>query len=290
MTKQYTCIYCGATLPRATKMCYRCRYERGKRSCPMPGCTSMISRDARTCMLHRPNQKPQLFSTCVECGSDMPPSGSQVCDPCRATVRVQCACGCGRYRRKYTREGYVHLYISGHNDNWVGHRRPLVKCAVCGKEFSAASVQTRLCSVACRTQWLTINPPHARKRIQTECAVCGVELFRAPYQLAASRDAVCSKRCHYILVANKLRNKPTTDVRLISLRRDSGKCRICGFDVLVEVHHILARRNGGPDEVPNLITLCPNHHTMADRGLITKDVLYAAIQVSNSLAESDRGA
>lgn len=51
--------------------------------------------------------------------------------------------------------------------------------------------------------------------------------------------------------------------------RFGGKCIICGFDEVVEVHHIIPRRVGGDDSPENLILLCPNHHAMADRGMIS---------------------
>jgi len=47
-----------------------------------------------------------------------------------------------------------------------------------------------------------------------------------------------------------------------------GKCAVCSFDEVVEVHHIKPRRIGGSDELENLILLCPNHHALADRGLL----------------------
>jgi predicted restriction endonuclease len=46
---------------------------------------------------------------------------------------------------------------------------------------------------------------------------------------------------------------------------------------MVEVHHIIARRHQGPDILDNLITLCPNYHTMADRGMIPVEELRALI-------------
>ena len=58
------------------------------------------------------------------------------------------------------------------------------------------------------------------------------------------------------------------------------KCQICGEAIeisqdnfLSEVHHIkpLGVHNG-PDVIDNAIVLCPNHHTMFDRGAITIDI------------------
>jgi predicted restriction endonuclease len=85
----------------------------------------------------------------------------------------------------------------------------------------------------------------------------------------------CSKKCRYVIVSNKL-SGPKSDTRRFALLRDGYKCAVCGFDTTVEVHHIIGKRRnggGGTDHIENLITLCPNHHTMADKGLIAEDEL-----------------
>lgn len=52
-----------------------------------------------------------------------------------------------------------------------------------------------------------------------------------------------------------------------------GKCLVCSFDEVVECHHILPRRLGGDDSPNNLVLLCPNHHALADRGMLSiKDI------------------
>ncbi len=47
-----------------------------------------------------------------------------------------------------------------------------------------------------------------------------------------------------------------------------SKCFICSFDEVVEVHHIIPRHKGGTDDIENLALLCPNHHALADRGML----------------------
>lgn len=47
------------------------------------------------------------------------------------------------------------------------------------------------------------------------------------------------------------------------------KCFVCGFDEIVEVHHILPKHKGGTDDIENLVLLCPNHHALADRGMLS---------------------
>ena len=49
---------------------------------------------------------------------------------------------------------------------------------------------------------------------------------------------------------------------------DHHTCRMCNFRLCLEVHHVLPLAQGGSDKIANLITLCPNHHAMADRNLI----------------------
>lgn len=52
-----------------------------------------------------------------------------------------------------------------------------------------------------------------------------------------------------------------------------NKCVVCGFDEVVEVHHIIPRHLGGSDDPTNLVLLCPNHHALADKGMLyIKDI------------------
>lgn len=55
--------------------------------------------------------------------------------------------------------------------------------------------------------------------------------------------------------------------------RFEGKCLVCSFTAVVEICHIKPRYLGGGDEPGNLLLLCPNHHSMFDRGLLfLKDI------------------
>jgi len=55
-----------------------------------------------------------------------------------------------------------------------------------------------------------------------------------------------------------------------------NKCQVCGLSIGLpdqgysEAHHIkpLGNPHNGPDEINNLVILCPNHHAEFDRGLI----------------------
>jgi endogenous inhibitor of DNA gyrase (YacG/DUF329 family) len=273
------CEQCGKEHTRVTSpLCVQCREQNSKRNCPIDGCTERIGAHAHTCLMHRHLRQTLAVTQCRECGTPFErPLLRGVCEPCREQTRILCACGCGRYRRKYGPDGQVYEYVSGHNDNYRDSRRPQVPCAVCARMFKAASSRTKLCSTACRTVWLTINPPNERKRTPIPCAACGTIVYRAPSQLKQKgRLPACSKRCRYIIVANKLSGVRSSPTRL-AMQRDGATCRLCGFDVVVHVHHIVHKARGGNNSLGNLITLCPNHHAMAHRGLVATEELYAAL-------------
>lgn len=67
------------------------------------------------------------------------------------------------------------------------------------------------------------------------------------------------------------------EMRQVILQRDDAKCRLCEEsdpDVL-EVHHIVPVAEGGSFDHDNLITLCANHHRLAQKGRISRERLYA---------------
>jgi hypothetical protein len=268
------CQACG-TNPAQLSMsvCSSCRHSSSKQPCPVDGCGRLMSLQAKSCTFHRHLFLDQEYTICCECGGAMS-RRYPVCLECHQHIYMLCACGCGRYRLKYGARGQVCLYITGHNDNWHDLRPPPKTCDYCGTLFKAGFSRQRLCSISCRGAWFKLNPPRATKQIRVECAACGQIIFRVPHQRKGGRLSACSKKCQYIIAANKakLAGRITLPKRLASLR-DGGQCRLCRFAVIIEVHHILAKKHGGKDVLENLITLCPNHHTMADRGLIAKEKL-----------------
>lgn len=54
----------------------------------------------------------------------------------------------------------------------------------------------------------------------------------------------------------------------IIYKKYNGKCMVCLFDEVVEIHHVIPKYLGGEDNEENLILLCPNHHALADRGML----------------------
>ena len=49
-------------------------------------------------------------------------------------------------------------------------------------------------------------------------------------------------------------------VRKAVMKRDRGRCRFCGVDAGLHLHHVVYRSQGGQHEESNLITLCLRCH------------------------------
>lgn len=193
-------------------------------------------------------------------------------------AELLCACGCGQpvptakypsLQRKYINH---HQHRGEHNGNYRGGKVSRC-CPVCLESFMAwPSKHAVTCgAVECFKSWQSMTSG-ARGQHKTEvaCDFCGTPLRRFPSQIKEKN--YCNRSC--------LSKTKTHDnngnwqggkwrwFQAQVLRRDNYRCVICGFDQVVDVHHIVGRKRGGTDEPSNLITLCPNHHRMADLGLI----------------------
>lgn len=155
----------------------------------------------------------------------------------------------------------------------LGNNRVVSHCAKCGKEILRWPSQLTVlnyCSKSCAN---SANHPTNRpckvylpKHNQVTCQNCGRIFSVFGYRSHIAK--YCSKDCYY---QAKTTHKPKA--RQNGLRHYPKCCAVCGFDITVAVHHITPRREGGKDAVANLIVLCPNHHAMADRGLLTREEL-----------------
>lgn len=145
-------------------------------------------------------------------------------------------------------------------------------CAKCDKQFKRWPSQIHeinYCSKSCAN---SANHPANKPRryepaIPKTCKQCGATFYVFPYRQNTAK--FCSKDCWYDF--KRIRPKARDN----GLRNLPNKCMVCGFDIVVAVHHIIPRREQGTDDLSNLVILCPNHHAMADRGLISREELTA---------------
>jgi len=54
-------------------------------------------------------------------------------------------------------------------------------------------------------------------------------------------------------------------IRLQAIKKYGNKCELCGYSTVVDTHHIIPKKIGGPHEINNLIILCPNCHALVTR-------------------------
>ncbi len=123
---------------------------------------------------------------------------------------------------------------------------PAIICKNCGKEVIAHSKQ--LCTTCYKR--LLWKP---KLRI---CERCKREKFHHAKGLCSG----CYQSV-FKLESNKAWNyKKYHNLDLEEYRKLTKKCVICGFDKVVDLHHLDENKNNNYEK--NLIGLCPNHHRM----------------------------
>ncbi len=124
--------------------------------------------------------------------------------------------------------------------------RKQITCPECGKETNTHS--NGLCNKCYRRlKW---------KRKLIKCKSCG--RWR-PHQAFGLCGGCHTRIYHYdkVKAYNAMKSFGLTLGRFNELRE---KCVVCGFDKVVELHHLDGSKVNGSSE--NLIGLCPNHHKM----------------------------
>lgn len=120
-------------------------------------------------------------------------------------------------------------------------------------------------------------------KVEAECEYCGKTFHKHPSKVGRGDRVFCSRKCSGL---HKRRNPRENgrdirrtaawyDVREQALERDSGRCRVCGFDQDLHVHHRKPISDGGdPLSLDNLLTLCKTcHYSVAHENGLTKATL-----------------
>jgi hypothetical protein len=187
------------------------------------------------------------------------------------------------------RYGKPNRYIVGHGKSRLGTGTSkdvtCDHCAAVVRVLGPARIKNRrFCSTDCRDKYRAVHTGAEHpsyKRVEYECPVCGVAYPARP-GLVRKGKTFCSAKCgqrsrSLKLSALQLVPGSWSYGRRMALRRDRFMCALCDFDIVLHVHHIKSRSNGGDHDPANLVTLCPNHHTMVHRKLIGGADLAAAI-------------
>ena len=137
-------------------------------------------------------------------------------------------------------------------------------CDFCNKEIEQPMWQLKhakkhFCNAICRKSY--------HNRQIKNCSICN-KLFE--YYNCRTRPNVkyCSNQCRWkgtglLRKEYAQRNSgPRSKDRIRALETYGNKCELCGWSILVEVHHIDGNRNN--HDINNLMILCPNHHTLTE--------------------------
>jgi len=130
-------------------------------------------------------------------------------------------------------------------------RKSMVKqCSICKKWFTDTTYNhsKKFCSISCRNQ----SHRHKWYAALKDWRSKNYEKFKAQWTRynQKNRDG------------HKIRRKKL-------IERLGGVCYICGFGIKLHIHHKIPKSQGGTNDISNLALLCPNHHEMIHRGLIS---------------------
>jgi len=72
------------------------------------------------------------------------------------------------------------------------------------------------------------------------------------------------------------RQKIPHNIRSDVLVEAGYRCAVptCRGILAIDIHHIVPVKEGGPNELFNLIALCPTCHALYERGVIDKTAIY----------------
>jgi hypothetical protein len=133
------------------------------------------------------------------------------------------------------------------------------------------------------------------------CTICGIDITHKKSN-RASKCEKCSRRINAnTLEKIKHRGKNMSSVKKEILETYDICCAICKWSITkqihngqyqyqagCEIHHIEKVSEGGKHVFENCILLCPNHHTEADLGIISKDVLFSYVTKNKEKLKEDK--
>ena len=152
-------------------------------------------------------------------------------------------------------------------------------CITCSNTFMADPREhkrgnAKYCSISCGAK----NRATKAKTINSVCTYCNTSF------LSGSKEAkYCSNSCK---LKSYRKNQITNEFATKSLQRILSHlpCELCGWDATTrDVHHIVPVSQGGKNTLDNVIVVCPNHHRMYHKHLISEEATAAALKLRLSL-------
>jgi hypothetical protein len=138
----------------------------------------------------------------------------------------------------------------------------LIKCEVCGKEPMAGN-SAKYCSLKCaryaeshkRMKDISKRANNMQKVKQDICILYGSKCAICGWQAITGLD--------FEIVSTNYNSLSNSNIF-------PKKFGICNGN---EIHHIIQVSKGGTNDFENLILLCPNHHKLANMGMLSNEIL-----------------
>ncbi|NCB03126.1 MAG: HNH endonuclease [Spirochaetia bacterium] len=167
-------------------------------------------------------------------------------------------------------------------------------CLNCGEiirvrdvEHPAETRKKKFCSQSCSATYNNRISPKREKDFNKFCPICG-RLKNAKAKLcntcAKDSRSIKNRTLGSYIEGNKYLTSKVTSIRADAKRTllESGVEKVCSychnheFDEILEVHHVKGILQFSPsstveeiNSLDNLVWLCPNHHIMLEKGLIS---------------------
>jgi hypothetical protein len=139
-------------------------------------------------------------------------------------------------------------------------------CRFCEEKFQAPLKEHKrgnanFCSLSCGASWNNSQ----RKVYAFICKECQTE-----FKSFSNHAKYCSKKCQ-----QRYRNRNSSGKykyryhinNTINKLTSTSLCSNCGWDQSTcDIHHIIERKNGGTDDLNNLVIVCPNCHRLIHQG------------------------
>jgi hypothetical protein len=145
-------------------------------------------------------------------------------------------------------------------------------CKFCNNEFLADTREINrghalFCNLSCSQSYNNSQRELTNLKIHV-CKHCSKE-----FKSVSNYSKYCSKLCKAKNYRIKKKSNNPFDRKLEELIREYP-CEICNWSEYTrDVHHIIPVSKDGKSVINNLISLCPNHHKMADHNLFSQDYL-----------------
>jgi DNA-directed RNA polymerase subunit RPC12/RpoP len=152
-------------------------------------------------------------------------------------------------------------------------------CERCNKEHDGKYASGRFCSRSCANIRIISQEQKESARLFHKilndyvCITCGTSFSG---KIRSDRLIKCKNCRKERVVKENVKSILEYSKRTVAkiIKRAKLKCAMCGWDeTSLDVHHIIERKNGGTNDMDNLIAICPNCHRKAHEKKYTKEQL-----------------